>query len=141
MRGLGDTAILNHIVIMGRLTRAPELRYTKTQLPVCSFTLAVERDYKSGEEKKTDFIDCSAWRKTAEFVNTYFTKGTMAVVSGRLQYNDWTDKDGAKRRSAEVLVENIYFGESKREAINEDSDPASGTEYSALQDADGKLPF
>lgn len=141
MRGLGDTAILNHIVIMGRLTRAPELRYTKTQLPVCSFTLAVDRDYKSGEEKKTDFIDCSAWRKTAEFVNTYFTKGTMAVVSGRLQFNDWTDRDGAKRRSAEVLVENIYFGESKREAINEDSDPASGTEYSVLQDADGELPF
>ena len=108
--------MLNHITIMGRLTRDPELRYTQSQTPVASFTLAVDRDFGSrdGGEKQTDFIDCVAWRQTAEFVNKYFTKGSMAVVAGRLQIRDWNDRDGNKRRSAEVVVENIYFGESKR---------------------------
>ena len=107
--------MLNHIVIMGRLTRDPELRYTQSQTPVASFTLAVDRDFggRDGGEKQTDFIDCVAWRQTAEFVNKYFTKGSMAVVSGRLQIRDWTDRDGGKRRSAEVIADNVYFGDSK----------------------------
>ncbi len=108
--------MLNHITIMGRLTRDPELRYTQSQTPVASFTLAVDRDFsgRDGGEKQTDFIDCVAWRQTAEFVNKYFSKGSMAVVAGRLQIRDWQDRDGNKRRSAEVVAENIYFGESKR---------------------------
>lgn len=109
--------MLNHIVIMGRLTRDPDLRYTQSQLPVVSFTLAVDRDFsgKDGGEKQTDFIDCVAWRSTAEFVSKYFTKGSMAAVSGRLQLRDWTDRDGGKRRSAEVVVDSIYFGGSKKD--------------------------
>ena len=108
--------MLNHITIMGRLVRDPELRYTQSQTPVASFTLAVDRDFASrdGGERQTDFIDCVAWRQTGEFVSKYFQKGSMAVVAGRLQIRDWTDRDGNKRRSAEVVVENIYFGESKR---------------------------
>ena len=108
--------MLNHITIMGRLTRDPELRYTGSQTPVCSFTLAVDRDYtdKQGGERQTDFIDCVAWRQSAEFVNKYFSKGAMAVVAGRLQVRDWNDRDGNKRRSAEIVVENIYFGEGKK---------------------------
>ena len=106
--------MLNHIVLMGRLTRDPELRYTQSQTPVASFSLAVDRDFGRSEEKQTDFIDCVAWRQTGEFVSKYFQKGSMAVVSGRLQIRDWTDRDGNKRRSAEVVVDNVYFGESKR---------------------------
>ena len=108
--------MLNHITIMGRLTRDPELRYTGSNTPVCSFTLAVDRDFsdKQSGEKQTDFIDCVAWRHTGEFVNKYFSKGSMAVVAGRLQVRDWEDKDRNKRRSAEIVVENIYFGEAKR---------------------------
>ena len=106
--------MLNHIVLMGRLTRDPELRYTQSQIPVATFRLAVDRDFGRGEEKQTDFIDCVAWRQTGEFVSKYFQKGSMAVVSGRLQIRDWTDRDGNKRRSAEVVVDNVYFGESKR---------------------------
>ena len=108
--------MLNHIVLMGRLTRDPELRYTQSQIPVASFTLAVDRDFggRDGSERQTDFIDIVAWRSTAEFVSKYFTKGSMAAVSGRLQIRDWTDRDGNKRRSAEVVADNVYFGESKR---------------------------
>ena len=107
--------MLNHIVIMGRLTRDPELRYTQSQLPVASFTVAVDRDRApQGAERETDFIDCVAWRGTAEFVSKYFFKGSMAVVSGRLQLRDWTDRDGGKRRSAEIVADNVYFGEAKR---------------------------
>ena len=111
--------MLNHIVLMGRLTRDPELRYTQSQIPVATFRLAVDRDFGRGEEKQTDFIDCVAWRQTGEFVSKYFQKGSMAVVSGRLQMRDWTDKDGNKRTTAEVVVDNVYFGESKRR----DGDP------------------
>ena len=109
--------MLNHIVIMGRLTRDPELRRTGSGIAVTSFTLAVDRDYNSKEsgERETDFIDCVAWRSTGEFVSKYCAKGRMAVVSGRLQIRSWTDKDGNKRRSAEVVADNVYFGESKRE--------------------------
>lgn len=136
---------------MGRLTRNPELRYTQSQTPVASFTLAVDRDFsgRDGGEKQTDFIDCVAWRQTAEFVSKYFAKGSMAVVSGRLQLRDWTDNNGAKRRAAEVVVDSIYFGESKK---NSGADSASGqtaqpanfspqfTDISPDED-DGELPF
>ena len=107
--------MLNHIVIMGRLTRDPELRRTGSGVAVASFSLAVDRDFapKDGGERETDFIDCVAWRQTGEFVSKYFTKGRMAVVSGRLQIRSWTDKDGNKRRSAEVVADNVYFGDSK----------------------------
>ena len=123
--------MLNHITIMGRLTRDPELRYTQSQTPVASFTLAVDRDFGSrdGGEKQTDFIDCVAWRQTAEFVSKYFTKGSMAVVSGRLQIRDWTDRDGGKRRSAEVVVDNMYFGESRRR--DGDSGDSRSSSYSS----------
>ena len=153
--------MLNHITIMGRLTRDPELRYTQSQTPVASFTLAVDRDFGSrdGGEKQTDFIDCVAWRQTAEFVSKYFTKGSMAVVSGRLQIRDWTDREGGKRRSAEVVVDNMYFGESRRR--DGDSGDSRSSSYSSygnsgsagkssapavsafaeLDDGDGELPF
>ena len=153
--------MLNHITIMGRLTRDPELRYTQSQTPVASFTLAVDRDFGSrdGGEKQTDFIDCVAWRQTAEFVSKYFTKGSMAVVSGRLQIRDWTDRDGGKRRSAEVVVDNMYFGESRRRdgdsgdsrsssyssygnsgSAGRSSAPAASA-FAELDDGDGELPF
>ena len=117
--------MLNHIVLMGRLTRDPELRRTGSGIAVASFRLAVDRDFgpKDGAERETDFIDIVAWRSTAEFVSRFFTKGRMAVVSGRLQIRPWTDKDGNKRRTAEVVADNVYFGDSKR-----DSD--SGSSYS-----------
>ena len=110
--------MLNKIILMGRLTRDPELRHTQTGTAVASFTLAVDRDFKdrNSGERATDFIDVVAWRQTGEFVSRYFTKGRMAVVEGRLQMRDWTDKDGNKRRSAEVVADNVYFGDSKRDA-------------------------
>ena len=108
--------MLIHITIMGRLTRDPELRRTGTGIAVASFTVAVDRDFggRDGGERETDFIDCVAWRQTGEFVSKYFPKGSMIVVSGRLQIRNWTDKEGGKRRSAEVVADNVYFGESKR---------------------------
>ncbi|MCR4936147.1 MAG: single-stranded DNA-binding protein, partial [Oscillospiraceae bacterium] len=108
--------MLNHIVIMGRLTWDPELRYTQSQVPVASFRVAVDRDYsgRDGGEKQADFIDCVAWRSTAEFVSKFFSKGSMIVVSGHLQIRNWTDKENNRRTSAEVVAENIYFGESRR---------------------------
>ena len=108
--------MLNHITIMGRLTRDPELRRTGSGIAVASFTVAVDRDFGSrdGGERETDFIDCVAWRQTGEFVSKYFTKGSMIVVSGRLQIRNWNDKEGNKRRTAEVVADNVYFGESKR---------------------------
>lgn len=127
--------MLNHITIMGRLTRDPELRYTQSQKPVTSFTLAVERDFG---DKQTDFIDCVAWNRTAEIVHSYFHKGSMAVVSGRLQLRDWTDKDGNKRRQAEVVADNVYFGESKSAQRPAD---VSAADYGDMEDADGVLPF
>ena len=112
--------MLNHITIMGRLTRDPELRRTGSGIAVASFTVAVDRDFggRDGGEKETDFIDCVAWRQTGEFVSKYFTKGRMIVVSGRLQIRSWTDKDGNKRRTAEVVADNVYFGDSKRDSDN-----------------------
>ena len=121
--------MLNHIVIMGRLTRDPELRRTGSGIAVASFTLAVDRDFGKNEngERETDFIDCVAWRQTGEFVSKYFTKGSLAVVSGRLQIRSWNDKDGNKRRTAEVVVDNIYFGGSKRD--NEGGNAYGGNSY------------
>lgn len=109
--------MLNHITIMGRLVRDPELRRTGSGTPVASFTLAVDRDFGKNEngEKETDFIDCVAWRSTAEFVSKYFTKGRMAVASGKLQIRNWTDNDGNKRRTAEVIADNVYFADSKKD--------------------------
>ena len=128
--------MLNHIVIMGRLTRDPELRRTGTGIAVASFSVAVDRDFggRDGGERETDFIDCVAWRTTGEFVSKYFTKGSMIVVSGRLQIRGWTDKDGNKRRSAEVVADNVYFGESKRSAEGNSAysgNPYGGSSYSA----------
>ena len=109
--------MLNHIVIMGRLTRDPELRRTGSGIAVASFSVAVDRDIANKEsgERETDFIDCVAWRGTGEFVSKYFQKGSMIVVSGRLQIRSWTDKDGNKRRSAEIVADNVYFGSSRRD--------------------------
>ena len=136
--------MLNHITIMGRLTRDPELRRTGTGTAVTSFTLAVDRDFapKDGGEKETDFIDCVAWRSTGEFVGKYFQKGSMAVVSGRLQIRNWTDKEGNKRRSAEVLADNVYFGESKKDdGYNTASRSAPAQAFDPIEDDDAQLPF
>ena len=134
--------MLNTISIMGRFTRDPELRYTSAGTPIASFTLAVDRDYSGADgEKKTDFIDCVAFKGTAEFVSKHFAKGTMAVVNGRLQFRDWQDRDGNKRRNAEILVANIYFGERKQQGA---VDVAAGdyTEgFEELDEDDGELPF
>ena len=151
--------MLNKIILMGRLTRDPELRRTGSGTAVTSFSLAVDRDFKSQSgEKETDFIDIVAWRSTAEFVSKYFTKGRMAVVEGRLQIRDWTDKDGGKRRSAEVVAENVYFGDSKRDSAGDYgsapapsySAPAAGgyggpadghSDFAEIGEEDGELPF
>lgn len=108
--------MLNHITLMGRMVRDPELRHTQSGTAVASFTIAVDRDFgdKETKEKETDFIDIVAWRATGEFVSKYFQKGSMTVVSGRLQMKEWTDKEGGKRRGAEVVADNVYFGDSKR---------------------------
>ena len=119
--------MLNKIFIMGRLTKDPELRRTQSGTAVTSFTLAVDRDFKGQNgEKETDFVDVVCWRATAEFVSKYFTKGRMAVVEGRLQIRDWTDKEGNKRRSAEVVADNVYFGDSKRDDAPSYNAPAYG---------------
>ena len=124
--------MLNHIVLMGRLTRDPELRRTGSGIAVASFTLAVDRDFAAqGAERETDFVDIVAWRNTAEFVSRYFTKGRMAVVSGRLQIRNWTDKEGNKRRSAEVVADNVYFGDSKRDGAATGGFDQSAPGYSA----------
>lgn len=111
--------MLNRIVIMGRLTRDPELRYTTSRVPVCSFSIACDRDYKpENGERETDFVDVVAWRNIGEFVSKYFKKGRMVVVEGRLQLREWTDNEGNKRRTAEVVADNVYFGDSKTEDKN-----------------------
>ena len=164
--------MLNHIVIMGRLTRDPEMRRTGSGIAVTSFTVAVDRDAApKGQDKETDFIDCVAWRNTGEFVNSYFTKGRMIVVSGRLQIRSWTDKDGNKRRTAEVVADNVYFGDSnKKEDSNHGgysapapgygapvgnygtggqfggygggyAPPAPGSDFAMMEGEDGQLPF
>ena len=137
--------MLNKIIIMGRLTADPELRRTGTGVAVTSFTLAVERDYSSreGGEKETDFIDCVAWRNTGEFVAKHFAKGRMAIVSGRLQIRGYTDKDGNKRRVAEVIADSVYFGESKNSAAAGNTDPfvTPAQSFAAIEVPDYELPF
>ena len=163
--------MLNHITLMGRLTRDPELLYTQSGTPVASFTLAVDRDFGSrdGGDRQTDFIDIVAWRQTGEFVSKYFTKGQMAAVSGRLQIREWTDREGGKRRNAEVVADSVYFAESKRSRESDNNsgdyyransgapsgnnsyggnnyssfDPASKADsaFAELDDGDGELPF
>lgn len=147
--------MLNKCFFMGRLTRDPELRHTQGGTAVASFSLAVERDFKDQAtgEKVTDFIDIVAWRNTAELAERYFRKGRMAVVEGRLQLRDWTDKDGNKRRTAEVIAESVYFGDSKRDGdIGQPSSSGYPGSYSPppsapsdsfadLSDSDGELPF
>lgn len=130
---------LNKIIIMGRMTRDPELRYTQNQTPVASFTLAVDRDYS--EHNEVDFIDCVAWKKTAEFVSKYFTKGSMTVVEGRLQMRDWTDRDGNKRRSAEVVADRVYFGEAKAKETDAPAAPPVNRFQELNGCDDGELPF
>ena len=158
--------MLNHITLMGRLVRDPELRRTGSGVAVASFRIAVDRDYspKDGGERKADFIDCVAWRQTGEFISKYFAKGRMIVVDGRLEMRDWTDKEGNKRISAEVIVENAYFGDSRREGDsgasfggntyggNSYSAPAPSfggytapaapaSDFAMLEDDDAQLPF
>ena len=138
--------MLNHIVIMGRLVRDPELRYTQSGTAVASFTLAVDRDFagKDNGEKETDFIGCVAWRNTAEFVSKYFTKGRMACASGRLQIRIWTDKDGNKRRSAEILVDSVYFADSKNtqeNAGNSATGAPAADNFEQIDVDDDELPF
>ena len=154
--------MLNHITIMGRLTRDPELRTTQSGVSVASFTAAVDRDFggRDGSERQTDFIDCVAWRQTGEFVSKYFHKGSMIVVSGRLQSRKWQDRDGNNRTNWEVVADNVYFGESRRSREENGSAPRGGNDsghardsyqsfdnapsasaFSELNDTDGELPF
>ena len=157
--------MFNHITIMGRLTRDPELRTTQSGVSVASFTAAVDRDFggRDGSERQTDFIDCVAWRQTGEFVSKYFRKGSMIVVSGRLQSRKWQDRDGNNRTNWEIVADNVYFGESRRDnesgsfggydsgrsggydanrasAAQQSSAPASSP-FSEMDDGDGELPF
>ncbi len=157
--------MLNHIVIMGRLTRDPELRRTGSGLAVTSFSVAVDRDFGRNEngEKKTDFFDCVAWRNTAEYAAKYLTKGRMVVVSGRLEFRDWNDREGNKRRNAEVIVDNVYPADSRRDGDNGSAPayggnygapatpaysggyaapaPAAASDFAMLDDDDAQLPF
>lgn len=136
--------MLNHITIMGRLTKDVELRRTNTGTAVASFTLACDRDFG---EKETDFIEVVAWKNTAEFVSKYFGKGRMAVVSGRLQIRKWQDKDGNKRSTAEVVADNVYFGDAKKDASENNAikhsadDQYSANNFDMLEDYDSQLPF
>lgn len=150
--------MLNSIIIMGRLTRDPELRRTATGTAVVNFSVAVERDFAAGDgEKKTDFINCVAWRQTGEFISKYFNKGSMIAVAGRLEMRDWTDKDGSKRTSAEINVASAYFAGGKKDADSARDKPvvprsgfvpppypapaAPTHDYALLDDDDAQLPF
>ena len=139
--------MLNKIYLMGRLTRDPELRRTQSGTAVASFSLAVDRDYKTQNgEKETDFIDIVAWRNTAEFISKYFTKGRMAVVEGRLQIREWKDKEGNRRRSAEVVADNVYFGDSRHDGQGNAPRPAGNPVdvypgFDEIAEEDGDLPF
>ena len=141
--------MLNKIILMGRLTHDPEMRQTGSGTPVANFAIAVDRDFKTQNgEKETDFIDIVAWRNTAEFVSKYFTKGRMAVVEGRLQIRDWTDKDGGKRRSAEVVADSVYFGDSKKDSSDTAPSYAApayaapeNQDFAEIGEEDGELPF
>lgn len=137
--------MLNHITLMGRLTRDPELRRTGAGVAVTSFTLAVDDDFKGKDgSKKTIFVDCVAWRNTAEFINSYFSKGRMAVVSGKLDIREWTDKDGNKRRTAEVIADSVYFADSNKDTQNGNEGTQTQQtpqDYAVIEDDDSQLPF
>ena len=140
--------MLNKIVIMGRLVRDPDKRTTQSGVTVTNFTLAVDRDYTNGDQKETDFIDCVAWRQSGDFVAKYFSKGRMAVVAGRLQIRKYTDKEGNNRTAAEIVADNVYFGDSKREgqapvsaAPSEPSPAPAPSAFAALEGPDEGLPF
>ena len=140
--------MLNHITIMGRLTKDVELRRTGSGVAVASFTIACDRDFGNNGEKETDFVEIVCWRNTAEFVSKYFSKGRMAVVSGRLQIRSWTDKEGNKRKTAEIVADNVYFGDSKSDNQNQNSaytgfvksENVPGN-FSVIDEEDGLLPF
>lgn len=132
--------MLNSVTLAGRLTKDPELRYTQSQKPVATFTIAVDRDYNPTGEKETDFPQIVAWNKTAEFVHQYITKGSMVIVTGRLQSREWTDKNDTKRVSWEVVADHVYFGESKKNTKPVDVE-APQSSFSELADTDGDLPF
>jgi single-strand DNA-binding protein len=133
--------MLNKVIIMGRLTRDPELRRTQGGTAVTSFTMAVDRDFKSQSgEKETDFIDVVAWRNTGEFAAKYLAKGRMAAVEGRIQVRDWQDKDGNRRKSVEVVADNVYFADSKRDSKPQESRTVDDQEFDEIED-DGDLPF
>ena len=131
--------MLNKCFLLGRLTKDPEIRRTNGGTAVTSFTLAVDRDFKTNGEKETDFIEVVAWRNTAEFVSKYFSKGRMAIVEGRLQIRDWTDKNGNKRRTAEVVADNVYFGDSKKDSKEEPE--YKQADFAEISEEDGELPF
>lgn len=131
--------MLNKCFLLGRMTKDPEIRRTNGGAAVTSFTLAVDRDFKTNGEKETDFIEVVAWRNTAEFVSKYFSKGRMVIVEGRLQIRDWMDKNGNKRRTAEVVADNVYFGDSKRE--NKEEPEYKQADLAEISEEDGKLPF
>ena len=135
--------MLNRIIIQGRLTRDPELKRTASDIPVTSFTLAVERDFKDREtgQKATDFIDCVAWRGAAEFVCQHMAKGRMAVVEGRLQIREWTDKDGNKRRAPEIQASAVYFGDSKKDAEAAQVQQEKPEDFQDIVGEDSELPF
>lgn len=139
--------MLNNITIMGRMTRDPEIRRTQSGTAVASFTIACERDFSNNGEKETDFIDCVAWKNTADFIGKYFTKGSMIVINGRLQSRSWTDKDGRNRKTVEILANSVYFGESKKSAETSgrpDSAPAypaPASDFAMIDDEDSELPF
>lgn len=135
--------MLNKIILMGRVVRDPELRRTGSGTAVTSFTIAVDRDFKGQSgERDTDFVDIVAWRNTAEFVSKFFSKGRMAIVEGRLQIRDWTDKEGGKRRSAEVVADNVYFGDSKRDGDSGAAAPVDAhSDFAEIGEEDGELPF
>ena len=139
--------MLNVITILGRLVRDPELRQTNSGKSVCSFTLAVDRNFKNNGEKEVDFIDCVAWGNTADFVSRYAEKGRLLIASGRLQIREWTDKEGKKRRNAEVITSNVYFGDSKKKIAQEEQaanfeQPAGDVAgFVEIDSADGELPF
>ena len=130
--------MLNKVIIMGRLTRDPEIRHTQNGTAVASLTLACDRDFKpKSGEKETDFIDVVVWGKTAEFAANYFTKGRMVIVEGRLQARGWQDKDGNKRKSTEVVADRMYFGDSKQEGKKQ---TAPSDDFEEIED-DGDIPF
>lgn len=139
--------MLNVISICGRMVRDPELRHTQSGKSVCSFTLAVDRDFKNNGEKEVDFLDCVAWGNTADFVSRYAEKGRMLMVTGRLQIREWTDKEGNKRRNAEIIASNAYFGDSRKEITPQEqdrnfdqlADTVNG--FAEVDPADGELPF